>query len=80
MENVKWSLNCSQHYIESGEWKVGVESGMWSVESEEWKVEKVERTNDVNETKLAVVKCSLIASGDHVSPLALVTDHASRAI
>ena len=63
---------------------MGVESGMWSVESEEWKVEwkveKVEWTNDVNEIKLAVVKCSLIASGNHVSPSALVTDHASRAI
>ena len=54
--------------MESEEWKV------------EWKVEKVEWTNDVIEIKLAVVKCSLIASGNHVSPSALVTDHASRAI
>jgi ankyrin repeat protein len=48
--------------VESEEWKV------------EWRVEKVEWTNDVIEIKLAVVRCSLIASGNHVSPPALVTD------
>ncbi len=60
--------------VESGE--RGVESEEWKVE---WKVEKVEWTNDVIEIKQAVVRCSLIASGNHVSPPALVTDHASRA-
>jgi hypothetical protein len=57
--------------VENGEWKVksGVESG----ESEEWQ-------NYVIEIKQAVVRCNLIARGNHVSPLALVTDHASRAI
>jgi hypothetical protein len=58
------------------EWKVesGKESGESGVEcgSEEWKVErkveKVEWTNDVIEIKQAVVRCSLIASGNHVSP------------
>jgi hypothetical protein len=30
--------------VENGEWKVEVESGVWKVE---WKVEKVEWTNDV---------------------------------
>ncbi len=56
-----------------------MKGGKWS---EKWRVEsgEVEWTNDVIEIKLAVVKCSLIASGNHVSPSALVTDHASRAI
>ena len=45
----------------------------------ECKVDKVEWTNNVIEIKQAVVRCSLIASGNHVSPPALVTDHASRA-
>jgi hypothetical protein len=56
---------------------VGVESGEWKVE---WKMDKVESGKLVIEIIKAVVKCSLIASGNHVSPLALVTDHASRAI
>jgi hypothetical protein len=48
---------------------VGVESG----ESGEWK-------NYKKKINQAVVRCSLIASGNHVSPPAQVTDHASRAI
>jgi hypothetical protein len=56
---------------------MGVESGEWKVE---WKMDKVESGKLVIEIIKAVVKCSLIASGDHVSPLALVTDYASRAI
>jgi hypothetical protein len=56
---------------------VGVESGKLRVKSEvwkvEWKVEKVVRENYVIEIKQAVVRCSLIASGNHVSPPTLVT-------
>jgi hypothetical protein len=56
---------------------VGVESGEWKVE---WKVDKWRVEKLVIEIIKAVVRRSLIASGNHVSPLALVTDHASRAI
>jgi hypothetical protein len=57
--------------VESEEWRVksGVESG----ESGERKIYDIE----INE---AVDRCSLIASGNHVSPPTLVTDHATRAI
>jgi hypothetical protein len=56
--------------VESG--KLKVKSGVESRESGEWR-------NYVIEIKQAVVRCSLIASGNHVSPPAMVTDHASRA-
>jgi hypothetical protein len=46
-----------------------VESGKWSGKWIMWRVEKL-----VIEIIKAVVRCNLIAIGNHVSPLALVTE------
>jgi hypothetical protein len=61
--------------VESAKWEWKVDSGKWSGEWIKWRVEIL-----VIDIIKAVVRCSLIASGNHVSPLALVTNHANRAI
>jgi hypothetical protein len=55
--------------VESVKWEWKVESGKWSGEWIIWRVEKL-----VIEIIKAVVRCNLIAIGNHVSPLALVTE------
>ncbi len=74
------SGKCGKWRMSSGERKVEVESGKWKVKSGVESGESGKWKNYVIEIEQAVVRFSLIASGNHVSPPALVTDHASRAI